>query len=102
MVAEVEVATLERVGRQLADRLEAMRAALLRLQRTSTDARTRQLAHDALARDDAADLGVDYRPPAYEVSGVLCIRCATRDRSAGSLWCWACEPHRPTAQHGRD
>ena len=102
MVAEVERDTLERVGRHLTTRLEELRAALRRVSRYSSDASTRRAAHDALQRDDALEAGVDYRPPAFEAPRVQCVRCQLRDRSAGSLWCWACEPSRPTSAAGRD
>ena len=102
MVADLERDTLERVGRQLALRLGDLRAALRNASRSSSDERTRQLARAALEHDDDLEAGIDYRPPAPAPSRVQCVRCRMRDRSAGSLWCWACEPSRPTAAAGHD
>lgn len=101
MVAERELDTLDRVGRQLQKRLHDMRAALLLIARNggvqSSDIASRALRDDELTAGQLVEAVI--ASPIDE--RVACIRCKIRERAPGSAWCRFCAPAR-NATAGRD
>lgn len=106
VVAERELDALERVGRQLAGRIHDMRAALLAISRNRAGGQeAAEIATKALRDDSTAGgtltISAPYEAPAPLDERVACIRCKTRERQPGSMWCRWCQPAR-NATAGRD